>query len=254
MKIAALALAALLASATNLVHADEPSASRVTLTLEAPGALTAGAIHFQFKLKDTETGKELTDKDLLIEHERILHLFFFDPALVEFHHVHPSYDGAVWSVDLDVPVNGDYWVWTQGQLAQDQTDFTAGARQFIDGGAPAHVPQALKDIRTGSDGNSVLALSATKIKAKQMVMPVLTVTHKDGTPPALTNYLGAKAHILIVTHDGDAVIHTHPMDMPNPNQLMIHSVFPEAGPYRVWVQFVDGGELKTVALSVIVTP
>jgi hypothetical protein len=37
------------------------------------------------------------------------------------------------------------------------------------------------------------------------------------------------------------------------NPAMIHVVFPEAGDYRLWVQFMDGGVLRTVPLSVTVS-
>jgi hypothetical protein len=40
------------------------------------------------------------------------------------------------------------------------------------------------------------------------------------------------------------------MDTSNPNQGMLHATFPHKGAYRLWIQFIDGGQLRTVPLSV----
>ena len=55
-----------------------------------------------------------------------------------------------------------------------------------------------------------------------------------------------------VISDGDALIHVHPMDMgdDDPSKIMVHFAFPAAGMYRLWVQFIDHGDLKTVPLAV----
>ena len=46
--------------------------------------------------------------------------------------------------------------------------------------------------------------------------------------------------------------HVHPMTSPEPNEGILHTTFPAAGDYRLWIQFKDGGELKVVPLSVTV--
>ena len=38
-----------------------------------------------------------------------------------------------------------------------------------------------------------------------------------------------------------------------PNTGMLHATFPAAGDYRLWIQLMDRGELKTVPLSVTVS-
>jgi hypothetical protein len=43
------------------------------------------------------------------------------------------------------------------------------------------------------------------------------------------------------------------MDGGQPNEGMLHVSFPTEGFYRLWVQFIDAGELKTIPLSVAVT-
>jgi hypothetical protein len=230
-----------------------PVESRVAIEPENEGSFQAGKIHYEFQLVDTKLNQVLSDKNLVVTQEKILHLYIYDPALSEFRHEHPAFNGTVWTVDTDLKINGNYWVWVQGQLGSDQTEFLGSNRIDVQGGTPANpAPPQLVDTRQGADSNSVVTLDATVIHANAMVMLTATIPHKDGTAPSLTNWLGVRAHITTVSDDGDALIHSHPMDMPDPNQFMIHTTFPEAGNYRIWVQFMDGNVLKTVPLSVSV--
>ena len=233
-------------------QAHEPN-SRVAVALESPAAVQAGDISVSFDLQDTQTGKALSDAELELSHEKKLHCFFFDPALKEFRHEHPTFDGSHWHVSTHLDVNGDYWMWLQGQLAADHSEFASSARISVAGGNPANaVPIALGDVRQGSDGNSVVQLSSENFEVGQTVMPMLTFTRNDGTQPQITPYLGAMAHVLIVSQDGDSILHVHPMNSGTPTQMMIHTEFQSAGDYRIWVQFLDANVLKIIPLSVTV--
>jgi hypothetical protein len=86
-----------------------------------------------------------------------------------------------------------------------------------------------------------------------MTMLTLTLTEVDGSPANITPYLGAFAHIIATGEDGSSLIHIHPMNGNRQNEGMVHVTFPAAGYYRLWVQFVDAGILKTIPLSVAVT-
>ena len=86
-----------------------------------------------------------------------------------------------------------------------------------------------------------------------MAMLTLTLSREDGSPAIVTPYLGSFAHVISTPEDGDSLIHVHPMNGSSPTQGMLHVTFPTAGFYRVWVQFIESGALKTVPLSVEVT-
>ena len=83
-------------------------------------------------------------------------------------------------------------------------------------------------------------------------MLTYTVSRNDGTQPEVTPYLGANAHVIVVSPDGDNLIHAHPMDDKNSNTGMMHVTFPSQGDYRIWIQIIDAGVLKVVPLSVTV--
>lgn len=231
----------------SFAHGDE---SRVALEPEMM-AVQAGKVHYQFQLVDTKSNSLVTDNDLDITHEKKLHFFIFDPALKEFQHVHPEFDGKLWNVELNFSVNGDYWVWAQAELAIDKEEFTSSNRIKVTGGTSAWpTPPVLGDIRMGTSGVSKVELSKTKLVAGKMVMLMIKFSRTDGSVPQIEPYLGAFAHIVAVPDDADSLIHVHPMNDDNPNQGMIHATFPRAGDYRIWIQFIDGGNLKVIPLSV----
>lgn len=231
-----------------LAHEEE---SRVAIEADITTPMQAGAIAYKFELVDTKTNQVLKDSDLAITHEKILHVLVYDPALQEFQHVHPEFDGQFWVVDLSFARNGNYWFWVQGELASDGEEFSSSRRVEIFGGQSAWpTPPVLSDVRSSSDGSSTVLLSGQTLHAGQMLMLDVTLGRNDGTQPVNTPYLGAFAHIIAVPEDADSLIHVHPMNGSNANEGMLHITFPQAGFYRLWVQFMDDGALKIVPLSV----
>ncbi len=231
-------------------QAHDPTEGPVALEPEALNA-TAGHIAYEFQLVDTKSDTLITDRDLNSSHEKKLHFLAYDPALKEFRHVHPEYNGRLWTVNLELSVNGKYWLWAQGELIKGQAEFSAGNRLNVSGGKAAWpAPPALRDARDGTDGNSRATLSSTRVKAGKVAMLTLTFSRADGSNPEITPLLGAFAHVAAVPDDGDSLLHVHPMDGTKPTEGILHLTFPEAGFYRVWVQWMDGGQLRIVPLSV----
>lgn len=225
--------------------------SRVEVELKNSGPQSAGQLTLEFQVFDTTSSKVVTDQDLNISHEKLLHLVVYDPSLKEFQHVHPVFDGQMWKADLSFAVNGNYFVWAQGELKVDGYEFSSSTRLEILGGKPAPpAPPRLRDIRVGNDSGSAAKLGLTSLKAGQMAMLDLVFSRVDGSKPQLTPYLGAFAHVIAVPADGDSIIHVHPMAGGSPEQGMLHVTFPSKGTYRLWIQFVDASQIRTVPLSV----
>lgn len=244
-------LTAFILSLGQLLLADSQPTSRVQIKAELQGSLDAGRIDYLFKLYDTEQNKEVTDQDLNESHTKKLHFIVYDAALKEFDHVHPNFDVNIWKAELNLPVNGSYFIWAQGELL-DGTEFSAPMTVQIANGKIENPKLPLSDIRSGSDNQTRIDLAKTKIRAGKMVMVTFKVSRTDGAEPIMAPYLGALAHIIATPADGDELIHVHPMDGGSPNTGMIHATFPKEGAYRLWVQFIEHGELITIPLSVIV--
>ena len=226
---------------------------RVDIELESPSSVQAGLVTFDFQLIDEKNNIVLTDQDLAVVHEKKLHAFIFDAALKEFRHEHPEYKNAKWTFLSDLPVNGNYKVWIQGEIASDNEEFSTFTTITVKNGSTENpLPPVLGDIRTGTEGFSKVSLPNTKIVANKMTMLTAKFSRVDGSSPQITPYLGELAHVVSTTSDGEALVHVHPMSTGTPNELVIHTTFPKAGDYRLWVQFIDGNVLRVIPLSVTV--
>lgn len=208
-------------------------------------------ISYTFNLIDDKTTKSISDKDLVETHTKILHLVVYDASLNQFNHVHPQFNGTSWSVGLNLLVNGSYKVWVQGKTVNGK-EFSVSRSLIIEGGEDEIPVASLGDVRTGTDGTTQVELASTKLKAGKMAMIDFTVSRTDGTIPSLSPYLGAFAHVIATQLNGNDLIHVHPMEGDSANTGMLHATFPLTGEYRLWIQFIDDGVLKTIPLSVVV--
>ena len=228
------------------------ASDRVQIEPTNKDSFQAGTINYTFKLLDQKLNTEISDQDLIETHTKKIHLLAYDQALKEFNHVHPTFDGTKWIVELSLPTDGNYFIWAQGELV-DGTEFSILTRAKIINGKTENPILPLSDIRTGLDGKTILELSKTKIKPGKMTMLTFKVTRSDGATPIMTPYLGALAHIIATPASGDNLLHVHPMEDGEPNSGMIHATFPKEGSYRLWIEFIEHDELKTIPISVIVT-
>jgi hypothetical protein len=221
--------------------------------IETPQTILSASesLNFSFNLVDDKTSKSISDMDLIETHTKILHLVVYDASLNEFNHVHPQFNGTAWDVELNLPVSGSYKVWAQGKTLNGQ-EFSVSRSLTIENGE-AEIPVAsLGDVRVGADGTTQVELANTKLKAGKMAMIDFMVKRTDGTAPSLSPYLGAFAHVIATQLNGNDLIHVHPMEGNDANMGMLHATFPLAGEYRLWIQFIDDGVLKTIPLSVVV--
>ena len=235
---------------SGLVHAHGGQEPTIVIEPELSETVSTNSYTYRFQLFDTVKNKAVKEADLEIANERILHFISYDPALKEFEHVHPTFDGTYWSVALNFPASGKFWLWTQGKITGG-VEFSTPSRIEVLVHQPAWpAPPRLTDVRQGSDGTSKAVLGNQALKAGRMAMLDLKFLRNDGSTPQITPYLGALAHVMAVTGDADSLTHIHALNGSKPNEGMLHVTFPSKGFYRLWVQFMDGGVLKMVLLSV----
>lgn len=224
--------------------------AQVAIDYKGKSTLKAEPQSVSFVLRDHQK-KPIIDGGLETLHEKKIHVLVYDESLTQFFHVHPSEKNGTWTTEpIPFEHNGKYFFWAEGKLNGAEHEFNKLLNLKIDGGKPA-IPAAKKlpQTLTGAKGNSVVALKIDSISANKEVMPTLEFSRNDSSASQLTPYLGALAHVVIVPVKGNKLIHVHPMPGSKPNELMMHTTFPAKGDYRIWVQFIDGGELKVVPLA-----
>jgi hypothetical protein len=66
----------------------------------------------------------------------------------------------------------------------------------------------------------------------------------------LEMYLGAWAHLLVVSHDLIDTIHSHPFLADGGPAMQFNLFFPRAASYRLWIQIQRHGVINTAAFTV----
>ena len=77
---------------------------------------------------------------------------------------------------------------------------------------------------------------------EQVFVPEIRDAGGIVTPDQLENYLGEKAHMVIIGISEKKYLHVHPMQMGN--ELMLHTSFPDPGLYRAWLEFKKDGKVN----------
>jgi catechol 2,3-dioxygenase-like lactoylglutathione lyase family enzyme len=191
-------------------------------------------------------------------HTKLFHLFVVSHDFTFFEHIHPVLqpDGS-FVVETTVPKPGPYQTFSDffpsggsPQVVQ-RTFVTAGYTGSLLA-ARAHLtpdPQPEKIV----DGTRV-RLDATGYTAEFKQTLTFTLTDEATGKPVkdLEQYLGAWAHMLMLSEDLGDYVHAHATVDQNRNgetQLNLDLIFPRASNYRLWIQFQRSGRVITVPFT-----
>ena len=260
------------AKLTNAAYKAEFKAEPTEIKAGEPAALV-------FTVKDAQGN---TVRDLPEVHEKPMHLLVVSKDLNEFYHVHPEpqADGT-YRVSHTFPAGGDY------KLYADYTP--QGSKQIVDqipftvvGNTRRAV--ALKEDTSNTktvDGLRVTMQPDKPLRAGEELMLNFAVADEDSKKPVtdLQPYLGALAHFVIISEDGQEFLHAHPMEKTemsaehggmnhdatphshptgaktndtkaSASEVSAHTTFPKAGLYKVWAQFQRNDRVITVPYTV----
>ncbi len=191
---------------------------------------------------------------LEIEHEKKIHLILVSDDLSWFDHIHPEYnaDGS-YTVPAKFPAPGKYKAFADYK--------PSGAGHVVDkvdinvaGSAPA-AKSFTTDKLAGNSGNYSFELRPATGKlltgAQMHISGIVKQDGKEIDANTLDNYLGAKAHFVMVSLNEKEYLHVHP-SVEN-GQFDLHTTFDKPGIYRGWAQFNAGGKLHTIDFTFNVT-
>ena len=240
----------------------------------APGEPT----ELTYRVSDTESGEAIPE--LPVDHERQMHLIAISRDLEQFQHVHPE-PGASgeFAVTTQFSAEGTYALFDEfvrdGQKVLDRREVEVGAGGGVASLSPDLEPKTV-------DGLMVSLEAPEEIRAGEEVALTYTVEKGDGTPADdLEPYLGAPAHVAIVSEDTQEFAHTHgEADASEEDgsgghgeteaaeegehaehgggqtfgpEIGFHHTFETPGLYKVWAQFNHHGNVITVPFVVEVT-
>lgn len=188
---------------------------------------------------------------LSIQHEAEFHLIIVNSQLTSFEHLHPQQD-ADGNYFIDVTFNqaGKYLIYAdyQAEGYAPQTDRLA---VFVKG-TEQHVSDETNEKLTAVTDGLHLAIAATAPFAAGAESRIPVTITKDGKALRAADiepYLGAVAHIILISREDKDFLHIHPMsDSQFP--VIGHTLFPKADIYRMWIQFKTAGVLHTADFTI----
>ena len=195
--------------------------------------------------KKKDNDKEQVALD--VEHTKKIHLIVVSDDLSWFNHIHPELnaDGS-YNVKEKFPAPGKYTLFADykpsgGNHTVDVLNVT------VTGTVPAAKKYGA-DKLTG-DGGDGFSVSLTPEGGKfltNMPMHINGVMMQNGKQVdvnTLEDYLGAKAHMVVVGLADKKYLHVHPS--VEGGKFDLHTTFDKPGVYRGWIQYQSKGKVYT---------
>ena len=245
--------------------------TRVEPAFPVPGKPTDLA----YRVSEAGSGEAISE--LSVDHERQMHLIAVSRDLEQFQHIHPE-PGASddFTVTTEFPTEGTYALFDEfvrdGRKVLDRREIEVGL-----GGGAASLSLDLEPKMV--DGLTVSLKAPEEIQAGEEAAFTYTLEKGDGTPADdLEPYLGAPAHVAIVSEDTQEFAHTHGEAVGTAGEeasdsdghgdegeeehathgegqtfgpeISFHHTFESPGFYKIWAQFNHHGGVITVPLVV----
>jgi hypothetical protein len=223
-----------------------------------------------------KNGKGETVRDLQIVHEKPMHLLVVSEDLDEFYHLHPEVQSdGIYKASFAFPNGGKYKLYTDltpldgSQIVQNFTLQVSGSER-----AAAELKPDAKFEKTVENLRVVLKPDGDLVSNKELMLDFQVFDSQTNKPVVdLENYLGAKAHFVIISQDLRDFVHAHPMSTVNVKDaehahdsiekgehrhdtklagqdaesiVSAHVAFPKPAIYKVFAQFQRDGKVVTV--------
>lgn len=172
-------------------------------------------------------------------HTRYYHLIIVSEDLSFFSHEHPVANQDAYTFSFIFPFGGKYILYHDIKpLGAESTVIPKTV--YVEGAArTAKVYDKEKLEATQHELHARLRYDASG--------PIVVELYKEGkkiSAHAVEDYLGAKAHVVMIEASSKAFLHVHAM--VHEDNLALHASFSSRGMYRIWIQLLMDGILYTL--------
>lgn len=175
--------------------------------------------------------------ELAVNHEKLLHFIVVDEQLQKYYHLHPEQIGkGEFHIDNVLP-DGFYKGFID--IKPEKLAYQVTPVLFVVGNpvdqSHGHRLMADQTLVQEIDGETVkLNMSTDQINE--------TVTLSfDLNRTALTPYLGAMGHVVILDEEAQNFVHVHPVNHEDP---VFQTKFKKPGLYKIWAEFKEGEKVR----------
>ncbi len=214
------------------------SENGLTLALDRRAARPRSRFRLSFRILG-RNGRVVHDFD--VEHTKRMHLIVVRRDLTGFQHLHPTlHRDGTWATPLTLPQAGTYRVFAD--FSVDGKPTTLADDLQVDGDVRS-LPLPAPATAAVTDGFRVRLIDGAVHAGEES--PLTFSVTRGKQPVSLQDYLGAKGH-LVALREGDlAYLHVHPEE----NSLRFEASFPNAGRYRLFLQFKVAGRVHTAPFT-----
>jgi hypothetical protein len=225
----------------------EATATQYVMRFVAPENPVAGkeaTLAFTPRIKGNETAAVPLD----VQHEKKIHLILVSSDLAWFDHIHPEFqpDGS-YAVKASFPHGGQYTLFADYKPTGADHQLEQISLEVAGKPAPAKTWSGAQTTATTKGGYTVrLESEIGKFvdKGETHITVKVLKGGKEIMASQLENYLGAKAHAVMVSADSEKrYLHIHPG--VEADRLHLAAAFGKQGTYRGWVQFQHEGKVQT---------
>ena len=192
-------------------------------------------------------GKEKELVPLDVEHEKKIHFIMVSDDLSWFDHQHPEYTASgTYDLPYTFKNGGNYFLFADYKPTGSNHSLEKINVEVKGKALPAKTYTKSQLVsKTGEFEVSLSSENNGKIESGSMqhIKGVITKGGKGVDANTLEDYLGAKAHMVVIGVDDKNYLHVHP-GVENGN-FDLHTTFDKPGFYRGWIQFQSGGKIYT---------
>ncbi len=220
----------------------------------APQTVKAGEpVQLGFMVRDF-LGR--TIKTLQIEHEKPMHLMIVSRDMADFWHIHPSpTPTGLFRVAHTFPTGGNYRLFVDYTLVNGPNRVDPFDLK-VEGTARPPVPLTITKNEAVMSGIRMVLTPTKPLRAGEDIGFSMALTDAASGAPVtdLKPYLGAWAHIAIISEDTKDFLHVHPIEetgqlsataakpgQPTPSTIRTATGFRHPGLFKMWVQVQRNG-------------
>jgi hypothetical protein len=237
------------------IQTEIPFATAVHAEFQTePRVATAGQpVQLLFNIKDF-FGNSVPNLEIV--HEKQIHLMVVSEDLAEYYHIHPEPGpGKIFRVSHTFQHGGNF------KLYADYTPISGTGRieafdLKVQGPRRPPIPLDTRELKNVTEGGIRMELTTDRpLRTGEDIGFAMALFDAKTNAPIhnLQRYLGAWAHIAVISEDLQDFIHVHPIEEepirasdPSPATIRTATGFRRPGLYKIWVQVQRDNEVTAV--------
>ncbi len=234
-----------------------------TIEIDQPLVLNQPC-HVRLRLAHADSGLPVTPEELEVVHTEKLHLLAVDQSLKDYHHIHPvpsATEPGVYEFTFTPQSPFHYNAWAEivpvatGEMQRLKTQITGS----LDRNGPASV---IPSKQAEEKGIRCEWKAEQPLQDGKASMVEVSFVDASGTPVTdLQPVMGAYAHLVGFSADGQSVLHAHPEgdEITDPNarggpKLRFHVEPDQSGPAQFYLQVKRNGQDIYFPIGQVIKP